>query len=745
MRLKVLSLCVLVSLGCGPEMLDEAQDVTTSGLEVGQLRNIKFQPPGAPSATDYVGDVGGAFTTSRGFGWVRRGAPTVPLDMRPNTRDRGAPNSRLSSLIHMQGQSLPDPSLVKTAAQWEYVLPNGLYTVRLTVGDAEYYNSQHTIVVEAATFVDGHVTNAEEPFYTIGRRVRVSDGRLSIHALGGTNTKLVNVSIAVGNRPSVQKTLPTDGQRAISPRASITCELNLPYGAVDPDTLSDDSVRLFDSDRNVRVTGTVYTSGGGDIIGFRPTSTLRANTNYSFRVTDAVKDVSGRAFLPWVMAFRTGTADDVTGSINFQRVELPNSEGSPYTSLVIGPDGRLYAGTLTGQIRRFNIYSTGTISAPTVINTIRANNGGDRYLVGMYFDPASTADNLILWTTHSAFWTGEPAPDFSGKISRLSGASLGTIQDYVVGLPRSIKDHVTNSIAMRPSEPRVLYIAQGSNTAMGQADSTWGDRPERPLTAAILRVNLARITSPPLNVRTTNGIYSPWDANAAVTVYASGIRNAYDLMWHSNGQLYSATNGSSSGGNTPATPATLPSACERRLDAATRGNYTGPQVPALMGVSTSQHDFMYRIVAGGYYGNPNPSRCEWVLNGGNPTSATNRAEVPDYPVGTAPDRNWRGADAFDVGNHASANGTIEYRNNAFGGALRGKILVTRYSAGSDIVVLHPNGAGGRINRMQTGFGGLTGFNNPVDLIENRANGNLYVSELNPNSLSGRIVLLRPLD
>jgi hypothetical protein len=68
---------------------------------------------------------------------------------------------------------------------------------------------------------------------------------------------------------------------------------------------------------------------------------------------------------------------------------------------------------------------------------------------------------------------------------------------------------------------------------------------------------------------------------------------------------------------------------------------------------------LVRVEEGGYYGHPNPERCEWVLNGGNPTAAQDTAEAYEYPIGTEPDRNWRGA-AFDFGEHQSPNGVIEY-------------------------------------------------------------------------------------
>jgi glucose/arabinose dehydrogenase len=36
--------------------------------------------------------------------------------------------------------------------------------------------------------------------------------------------------------------------------------------------------------------------------------------------------------------------------------------------------------------------------------------------------------------------------------------------------------------------------------------------------------------------------YNPFAANAPVKIFATGIRNAYDLVWHRNGNLYVPTN-----------------------------------------------------------------------------------------------------------------------------------------------------------------------------------------------------------
>ena len=43
----------------------------------------------------------------------------------------------------------------------------------------------------------------------------------------------------------------------------------------------------------------------------------------------------------------------------------------------------------------------------------------------------------------------------------------------------------------------------------------------------------------------------PFAPDAPLTIYASGVRNAFDLLFTSDGKLYAPTNGSAAGGNTP--------------------------------------------------------------------------------------------------------------------------------------------------------------------------------------------------
>ncbi len=554
--------------------------------------------------------------------------------------------------------------------------------------------------------------------------------------------------------PSVTAVRPANGSVGVPIDTGVATDLSLPNGGVDINTLSSATVRLIRVADSAVIPATVGTSGGYDTITLQPNALLDSNTTYRFEITAGVHDQSGAAFAPFSSTFTTGTSGGGCANcqVAFEKVALPDAsaDGDRYSSMVIGPDGKLYASTIDGRIKRFPILADDTLGPAETISSIQAHEGGPRVIIGLAFDPAATANNLILWVTHTYFGFNGIDQPWSGKITRLTGANLENVVDYVVGLPRSRKDHLTNSLTFHAGEPNVAYFTQGSNSAMGQGDGAWSYQPERLLNAAVLRVDLGAITSPPLNVQ-TEGLgannYDPFAANAPLTIFATGVRNAYDLVWHSNGQLYVPTNGSAAGGNTPATPDPLPASCDKRIDAAQNGPYTGPAVPGLTNVGQTQHDWLFRVVQGGYYGHPNPTRCEWVMNGGNPTSASDPAQVDAYPQGTLPDRNYRGA-AYDFGLNKSPDGVIEYQSNVFGPALKGKLIVARFSNNDDLIVLTPGGAAQNydIIAAQTGIPGFTGFSDPLQLIENPATGAIYVSEYSQtsNPSQAKLILLRPL-
>lgn len=576
----------------------------------------------------------------------------------------------------------------------------------------------------------------------------------------------------VSGTPRITGVSPRNGALNVPTTTSVSAnELSLPNGrdgifGVDNNSIGNQTVQLFKLPGANLVPTTANGTGGGDAINLTPLLPLEPNTTYRF-VVDGVRDLTGVAFERFESTFTT-SAGSTGGGGDLDAVSFTNAgnvaTSALYTSLTIGPDGLFYGLTIRGTIDRWTIAEDGTLSDKFTITTL-TDIYGERSAVGFTFAPGATAENLVAFVSHSSSSLTN-APAWDNKISQLRGPALGSEALVVTNLPRSRRDHLTNSIVFRPGEPEVLYFNQGSNTAGGAPDNSWGNRKERLLSAATLRLDLNKLPESawPLDAKTTmnaaainsadvnsptlgsgtgtyveanqtfpdDGTYNPYYRDAPLTLFATGVRNAYDLVWHSNGQLYIPTNGTAGGSNAPPS---LHGA--RRPDGSfydyedPSGNY--PVVPAANGNNT-QRDWLFRVnpASGiGYYGHPNPLRGEFVLNRGP-------IDVENYPGTVIPDVNFRGA-AFDFEFNKSPNGVIEYRSNAENGNLRGALLVCRYSGGSDIIALVPDGPNGDILTAKTGIPGFTGFTDPLDIIEDPTTGNLYVSDFGTQS----IILLQP--
>ncbi|MFP5348131.1 MAG: PA14 domain-containing protein, partial [Actinomycetes bacterium] len=629
--------------------------VTATPMAVaGFSTKVNFADAETVPPVGYVTDYGRAFGprtsanqgTGNVYGWVQLGTST-PVSLEGNGRNRNTgspsanqPDLRLATMMHMQ---LPSNATngVSTPGSWEMAVPNGAYQVTVAVGDAgTAVDSTHWINIENQNAIAAFVPTSSK-FATATRTVVVDDGRLTLSPAGGINTKVDYVDVQgveLNGRPYATVVQPTNGAVGVVANSSVTTDTsrNNVNGAVDPTSLS--GVKLTRVSDGASVAGRGMTSGGADTVAFQADAVLQANTLYRFDITPTVKDVSGRSFLPFSSVFTTGTSgggeQPPGGEVKaaFEKAAASGaSNGKSYTSVVVGPDGKLYAGSILGQIYRWTINPDGTLSNEQVINTVRDHASAkgwegapNRTVIGLAFDPASSPSNPTLWITDNYAYLGSAVPDMTGAIAKLTGPNLENYQEVVVNLPRSIKDHETNSLAFKDGK---IYVVQGSMNAMGASEGTW-KREEHLLSAAMLELDPAKLPAnlpvdagtPDMQIPARGGVpahqgtYDPYAPGAPLTLYATGIRNAYDLVWHSNGHLYTGVNGSAAGGSTPATPSPYPAVCANRPD----GGYTGPSAPAIIGNSQAETDYIFDVHKGKYYGHPNPMRCEYVLNAGNP-------------------------------------------------------------------------------------------------------------------------------
>lgn len=204
----------LVLSACGGlEPTSGTEEATTALPLAGEIQ-VNFQDPATVPPAGYLRDSGEPYGARTGayqgtgftYGWVVPGTST-PLNLAVggttpgNGRNRGTSftqDVRLATLMHMQGDDVPQFNGTPAEGAWELQLPAGRYTVTVSVGDAEASSSvgsTHRVRAEGQVLINGFVASSTVRFASAGAEVSVTDGRLTLDAVGGTNTKLNSVTV----------------------------------------------------------------------------------------------------------------------------------------------------------------------------------------------------------------------------------------------------------------------------------------------------------------------------------------------------------------------------------------------------------------------------------------------------------------------------------------------------------------------------------------------------------------------
>ena len=189
----------------------------TPNLATAFAQKVNFQSAAAPVPAGYLRDYGQAFGARSGadqgsglsYGWLTESGGQ-PLDLSVggttnvgNGRDRNmASDQRLDTFMHMQATDVPNFNGTVADGQWEMAVPDGQYAVTVAVGDPQTNTDPeiHTLRVEGTSAISGFVPSggngSATHHATATVTVTVADGRLTLDAIGGTNTKIDYVDIA---------------------------------------------------------------------------------------------------------------------------------------------------------------------------------------------------------------------------------------------------------------------------------------------------------------------------------------------------------------------------------------------------------------------------------------------------------------------------------------------------------------------------------------------------------------------
>ena len=361
------------------------------------------------------------------------------------------------------------------------------------------------------------------------------------------------------------------------------------------------------------------------------------------------------------------------------------------TALTFGPDGRLYVAEMEGRIRAFTIDTT--VNEIVAVEQITTETDLQE-VFGIAFDPTDVSLPAPIYVTNTVSGGGNDGPGplgaFPGRVTKIHGSGYGTITDVITGLPISRFTHQANGLVFDSSG--VLYIAHGSTTNAG-LPGFYFLQEEVPLAAAVL---VADVSAPGFD---GNVMYNPPNTYSStvdqvsgdVSEHATGLRNPYDLIIHSNGRMYITDNGPNIGSGPASTSCTTQGA-----------DPFGP-------------DELNIVVAGNYYGHPNRNRgrfdpAECVYHSGTEGSG------PDWtgPIADLP---------------ASSNGLIEYTSGAAGGKLLGDLFYAGFVTGViGHIVLSPDGSSVAVHEQFD-----SGFSGPLDLAMG-PDGSIYIAEWSGNQI-----------
>ncbi|MBD2219463.1 DUF4347 domain-containing protein [Calothrix sp. FACHB-1219] len=435
----------------------------------------------------------------------------------------------------------------------------------------------------------------------------------------------------------------------------------------------------------------------------------------SVPVTVLDDDVVAISFTKKIVDITNANDPSITADDNIPNVANP-------TVGAWGPDGRLYVGFYDGSIRAYTFDDNYNVTAIQAINTIKGLYNAQ--ILGLAFNPYDKEPKIYV--SHSKLYAngGGAFPEtqlspYSGEVSVLSGANFTTRQSLISGIGVSNHDHGVNGLEF--DNKGDLYILVGSNTNAGITANEIGGVPESYFTAAMLK---AEITKPDFNGKIEYTVpagsivptsfpsgYTPPPgetigaedhqlnggvANVVpgvdVSVYASGLRNSFDLVYTTKGKIYATDNGANAGFGDFSTSAT------------TQSPMTG-----------GSPDELNLIVEGAYYGSPNRNRGR-TDNRQNVYYDANDPTIPgvhNAPLATAT---------------ASTNGIIEYRATTFNGQLRGNLLAQDWNG--SIFRFRMNADGTQVIQKDTMAGVLDG----LDLLAGPG-GTLLSVDLSENAVA----------
>lgn len=308
------------------------------------------------------------------------------------------------------------------------------------------------------------------------------------------------------------------------------------------------------------------------------------------------------------------------------------------TGITIGKDHRYFLSSLTGYVTVVRVKHDLVVRNPCKVFL-----GKGRMITDVAYNPLDPY-NRVFVATNTFYHKKNGATWHNGKVEAVYVGDDGCPvrgKTIISGLPVSSHDHGgPNKIAFNTDGKMLMTVGSFTNAGHSAPNDGIGGVPENPFSAAVVEADYLK---PGFDGKVVyDQTKDPATANVVggdVRLFATGVRNSFGLVVHSNGEVYATDNGPNAGfGRTSVS-------CNTSVDDA------------------AADDKLVRLVRGHYYGHPNrnrgredPQECRYRP----PWDASGKGYVE--PLGLMA---------------SSTNGIVEYRARTFQGALRGDLFMSQ--------------------------------------------------------------------
>ncbi|CEM27051.1 unnamed protein product [Vitrella brassicaformis CCMP3155] len=402
--------------------------------------------------------------------------------------------------------------------------------------------------------------------------------------------------------------------------------------------------------------------------------------------TYGVSVASSRGNSNWA-EFKVSAASSSMPEIKFHPPTAIRTKARP-TAGAWGVDNRFYMGSMEGLIEVYDFDMDYNVKKKQTLKVIDEKYPGDTIL-GIRADPYSDPEKQHLYVAHSNLGaaggndcevTKKHGMVFPGRISRITGPDYTRIEKVVTNLPAANKGGLgPNGIDF--SLDGDLFWAQASVGNGGPPVCFLGGLQDSPLTASVNRAQFRRPDYTPdidyvwknttgmiakglANKRAPNdqreaSSYSiaPWVKG--IEWYAAGFHNPFSIVWTTDGELWTTTNGLTGGNAWDTTQ--IPEYIKRMQEGSCAWPECQPPAKFRKSVDRVTGPLNYKD----YGGYPNPARAlegderQWYY-----FSAADPPNPMIYKQGFAVD--------------SSVNGITEFRGNCFNGQLKGDLLAQQW-------------------------------------------------------------------